>query len=73
MHMFVARKSQRKIVRDRKRLANEIAEAYYLPGRAERLQRWSPEFLARLGDFPDPGEVNYLPAQPSRAVPVGAR
>ena len=71
--MFVAGKNRRKIARDRKRLANEIAKACYLPGRAERLMRWSPEFLARLGDFPEPAEVNWLPGTMVKNSPAPVR
>ena len=73
MQMFGARTNQRKINRDRKRLANDIAEALYLPGRTERLQRWSPEFLARLGDFPDLDEANRLAAKTGSSALVAAR
>lgn len=58
MKVLLAGKQRWKDARDRARVANEIAEALYLPGRAQRLTRWSPEFLARLGDSPDSGESN---------------
>jgi hypothetical protein len=62
--------NNRRIARERTRRANEIAEAYYLPGRAERLERWSPEFLARLGDFPDPHEVNSRTGTTGMTIPA---
>lgn len=39
------------------RAAEEIVAALSTPGRQARLQRWTPEFLDRLGDGPDPEEV----------------
>jgi hypothetical protein len=39
-----------------KHVAKEIAAALHTPDRKERLARWSPEFLAGIGDHPDPDE-----------------
>lgn len=58
MNVLVTARKRHQLARERTRRANAIADALHLPGRAERLNRWSPEFLARLGDTPDPGELD---------------
>jgi len=55
--------------------ADKIVAALSTPGRQARLRQWSPEFLDRLGDMPDPDEAapNLRPAHSIRhraALPV---
>lgn len=57
--------------RTSRRQAEQIAAALYLPGRQQRLDRWPAEFLAEIGDHPDPDErADAMGGLPTQRVPA---